>query len=73
MVCGSSNDQMPTYPEWEREVLDERNENVDYISLHNYFGKIEETGRCIQSIGGIIDFMKANKRAKNDVYICFDA
>ncbi len=83
IVCGSSNDQMPTYPEWERQVLEECYENVDYISLHkyfgnnsrdtlNFFGKIEETGRYIQAIGGVIDYVKAKKRAKNDVYICFD-
>nr|WP_111298275.1 alpha-N-arabinofuranosidase [Paracoccus saliphilus] len=83
IVCGSSNDEMPTYPEWERVVLEECYENVDYISLHkyfgnnsrdtlNYFGKIEQTGRYIQAIGGTIDYVKAKKRAKNDVYICFD-
>ncbi|WP_157014348.1 arabinosylfuranosidase ArfA [Mesorhizobium xinjiangense] len=83
VVCGSSNDGMPTYPEWERVVLEECYENVDYISLHkyfgnkssdtlNYFGKIEETGRYIQAIGGAIDYVKAKKRAKNDVFICFD-
>jgi alpha-N-arabinofuranosidase len=83
IVCGSSNDEMPTYPEWEREVLEECYENVEYISLHkyfgnsshdtlNFFGKIEETGRYIQAIGGVIDFVKAKKRAKNNVYICFD-
>ncbi|MFH5774821.1 alpha-N-arabinofuranosidase [Paracoccus sp. NGMCC 1.201697] len=83
IVCGSSNDQMPTYPEWERSVLEECYEHVDYISLHkyfgnssrdtlNFFGKIEETGRYINAIGGVIDFVKAKKRAKNDVYICFD-
>ena len=60
VVCGSSNDAMPTYPEWEREVLEECYENVEFISLHkyfgnssrdtlNYFGKIEETGRYIQA------------------------
>jgi len=83
IVCGSSNDEMPTYPDWEREVLDECYENVDYISLHkyfenyegdtlNFFGKIEETGRYIQAIAGTIDHIKAKKRAKNDVFICFD-
>ena len=74
---------MPTYPEWEREVLEECYENVDHISLHkyfgnnsrdtlNYFGKIEETGRYIQTIAGVIDYVKAKKRAKNEVSICFD-
>lgn len=83
VVCGSSNDAMPTYPEWERVVLEECYDNVDYISLHkyfgnnsndtlNYFGKIEETGRYIQSIAGAIDYVKAKKRSKHDVHICFD-
>ncbi|WP_422074288.1 alpha-N-arabinofuranosidase [Tranquillimonas rosea] len=83
IVCGSSHDEMPTYPDWEREVLEECYEKVDYISLHkyfgnnsrdtlNYFGKIEQTGRYIQTIGGVIDFVKAKKRATNDVHICFD-
>ncbi|MBD9641362.1 alpha-N-arabinofuranosidase [Ensifer sp. ENS07] len=83
IVCGSSNDAMPTYPEWERQVLEECYDNVDYISLHkyfgnnshdtlNFFGKIEETGRYIQAIGGAIDYVKAKKRSKHNVYICFD-
>ena len=83
VVCGSSNDAMPTYPEWERQVLEECYENVDYVSLHkyygnnsrdtlNFFGKIEETGRYIQTIGGVIDYVKSKKRARNDVHICFD-
>lgn len=83
IVCGSSNDEMPTYPEWERKVLEECYETVDYISLHKYFGnsrhnslnffaKVEETGRYIQAIAGVIDYVKAKKRARNDVHICFD-
>ncbi|MGJ8583533.1 MAG: alpha-N-arabinofuranosidase [Marinosulfonomonas sp.] len=83
VVCGSSNDRMPTYPEWERQVLEESYENVDYISLHKYYGnnssdtlnffaKIESTGRYIETIGSTIDYVKSKKRAKNDVYICFD-
>ncbi|MFO1141562.1 MAG: alpha-N-arabinofuranosidase [Amaricoccus sp.] len=83
VVCGSSNDSMATYPEWERAVLEACYDNVDYISLHkyfgnssrdtlNFFGKIEETGRYIQAVGGIIDWVKAKKRSKKDVYICFD-
>ena len=37
IVCGSSNSDMKTYPEWERVVLDTRYEAVDHISLHMYF------------------------------------
>ena len=37
IVCGSSNSDMKTYPEWERVVLEHTYEAVDYISLHMYF------------------------------------
>ncbi|MFC0267732.1 arabinosylfuranosidase ArfA [Kushneria aurantia] len=83
VVCGSSHDHMPSYPDWEREVLEQCYDNVDYISLHKYFGNrsgdtldyfatIEETGRYIQTIAGVIDYVKAKKRSARDVYICFD-
>ncbi len=39
VVCGSSNAHMPTYPEWEATVLDHTYNEVDYISLHMYFGE----------------------------------
>ncbi|MBN9315756.1 MAG: alpha-N-arabinofuranosidase [Devosia sp.] len=41
IVCGSSNSDMPTYPEWEREVLEHTYDNVDHISLHMYFANRE--------------------------------
>jgi alpha-L-arabinofuranosidase len=38
VVCGSSNADMPTYPDWERTVLEHCYDQVDHISLHMYFG-----------------------------------
>jgi len=38
----------------------------------NYFAKVEETGRYIQTVAGVIDFVKAKKRSSHDVHICFD-
>ena len=83
IACGSYNDQMPTYPEWERVVLKECHGSVDHISLHkdftnydgdtlNFFGQIEETGRYIEAIGGVIDYVAAKKRSRRRVGICFD-
>ena len=83
VVCGSSKQIMPTYPEWERQVLDECYEAVDHISLHkyfmnlsgdtlDYFAQVEDAGRCIRAIGGVIDFMREKKRSQHNVYICFD-
>jgi alpha-N-arabinofuranosidase len=38
IACGSSNTIMPTYLVWDREVLEECYDQVDAISLHNYYG-----------------------------------
>ncbi|MEO5534725.1 MAG: alpha-N-arabinofuranosidase [Pseudolysinimonas sp.] len=37
VACGSSGSQMPTFGEWERVVLEQTYENVDYISAHAYY------------------------------------
>jgi len=83
VACGSSHSFMPTFPQWEADVLDQCYENVDYLSLHMYFENYEDDylnflakpvilDRYIQTVGGVIDFVKAKKRAKNDVHISFD-
>ena len=41
IVCGSSHSNMPTYPDWEREVLEHTYDSVDHISLHMYFANRE--------------------------------
>lgn len=41
IVCGSSNSDMATYPEWERVVLEHTYDSVDHISLHMYFANRE--------------------------------
>jgi alpha-L-arabinofuranosidase len=74
---------MKSYPEWEATVLEASYDSVDYISLHKYFGNEEqdtlnyyakaiELDRYIVTIGGVIDYIKAKKRSKRDVKICFD-
>ena len=42
VACGSSNPNMPTYLVWDREVLEECYDQVDAISLHNYYGNTKE-------------------------------
>ena len=83
VVCGSSNSDMPTYPEWERTVLEHTYDSVDYISLHMYFANraqntanylalSEKLDRYIATIGSTIDYVKAKKRSKKQVTISFD-
>ena len=83
VVCGSSASDMPTYPDWEATVLDQSYENVDYISLHMYFRNDEKNSadylalsekldRYIGTVAATIDYIKAKKRSKKNVYISFD-
>ena len=37
VACGSSSDTMSTFPEWEKEVLDQTYDSIDYISMHKYW------------------------------------
>ena len=83
IVCGSSNSDMKTYPEWERIVLEHTYDNVDHISLHMYFANRDKNtanylalsqklDTYISTIESVIAVVKANKRSKHDVYISFD-
>ena len=83
VVCGSSHADMQTFPDWERTVLEESYENVDYISLHmyfrndekntaNYLALSEKLDRYIGSVASTINYVKARKRSNKDVYISFD-
>jgi alpha-L-arabinofuranosidase len=38
ILCGSSNDRMSTYPEWNRTALEIAWEQMDYLSMHYYAG-----------------------------------
>ena len=83
IVCGSSNSDMKTYPEWERVVLEHTYESVDHISLHMYFAnRAKNTAnylalnhkldRYISTIESTINVVRANKRSKHKVGISFD-
>ncbi|PRX10689.1 UNVERIFIED_ORG: alpha-N-arabinofuranosidase [Martelella mediterranea] len=83
VVCGSSSANMVTYPEWEATVLDHTYDAVDYISLHMYFENYEkDTARFlakskvladyIDTVAGVIAYVKSKKRSNKDVYISFD-
>nr|WP_296069261.1 alpha-N-arabinofuranosidase [uncultured Actinoplanes sp.] len=37
VACGSSNSGMPTFASWEATVLEHAYDQVDYVSLHNYY------------------------------------
>ena len=83
IVCGSSNSDMPSYPDWERVVLEHTFEHVDHISLHMYFANREKNtanylalnhklDTYIETVAATIRQVKSKKRSKRDVYISFD-
>ena len=37
VACGSCCTEIPTYPEWDRIVLERTYEKIDYLSLHRYY------------------------------------
>ena len=82
--CGSSNANMPTYPEWERITLSETYDLVDYISMHLYFGSerlddmpsflanSREMDDFIRTVTSACDYVKAVKRSPKTMNISFD-
>jgi len=83
VACGSSSREMPTYPEWEATVLDHTYEQVEFLSLHSYYGNPENDtatflGRSLQmedfikSVTATCDYIKAKKRSKKTMMLSFD-
>ncbi|MBM7836838.1 alpha-N-arabinofuranosidase [Alkalihalobacillus xiaoxiensis] len=83
VACGSSNIEMPTFPEWEATTLAYTYEEVDYISLHQYYGnpaddsasylaKTLDMDRFIETVIATCDYIKAKKRSKKTMYLSFD-
>ena len=86
VACGSSGPGMPTYLEWDREVLEQCYDYVDAISLHRYFSNAEETGgdstkflamnlsmeRQIEEITAVCDMVRGHKRSTKKLWLSFD-
>ena len=83
VACGSSNLDMPTFGSWEYTVLDEAYDEVDYMSLHQYYGnRDDDTPDFLASSKGMDDFIsgvvsicdavKAKKHGKKNINLSFD-
>ena len=83
VACGSSKYAMPTFGEWERIVLEETYDQVDYISAHSYY--YEEDGdmssflasavgmdEFIKAVVATADSVKVAGRHEKDIHISFD-
>ncbi|HYM06999.1 MAG TPA: alpha-N-arabinofuranosidase [Terriglobales bacterium] len=87
IACGSSGPFMPTYLEWDREVLEQCYEYVDALSLHRYLGNTaEETGndsskfvamnlsmeKQIAETLAVVDLVRGHKRSPKKLWLSFD-
>ena len=83
VLCGSSSSQMPTYPEWDRIGLEHCWELVNYHSMHYYAGNLAGDTPSylalnavledyIDSVSGLLRYVKAKARSKHDVYLSWD-
>lgn len=86
VACGSSGPGMPTYLEWDREVLERCYEYVDALSLHRYFDNAQSTGgdsakflaqnltmeRQIAEVEAVCDLVRGRLRSPKKLWLSFD-
>lgn len=83
VACGSSSAHMPLWGEWERTVLRETYEHIDYLSLHSYYGNRDnntmdflaqslDMDKFIKKTAEICDEIKAEKGSDKTIYLSFD-
>jgi len=86
IACGSSGPFMPTYLEWDREVLEQCYDRVDGLSLHRYFDNSESTGgnsskflamnltmdQQIAETVAVCDLVRGHKRSSKKLWLSFD-
>lgn len=82
VVCGSASTSMPTYPEWDRIVLEHTYDLADYISIHRYFenmgdddeflASFYDMDQFIKTSTATCDYVKALKRSNKTMNLSFD-
>jgi alpha-N-arabinofuranosidase len=83
VACGSSGPGMPTYIDWDRQVLEAMGDFADYISLHRYVGNLEDDtldylaitnsiDRQIEEIDVVCKYVQAKRHALKRTFLCFD-
>ena len=83
VLCGSSSRYMHTFGDWEQKTLEIAYDNVDYVSLHQYYdnhrqdtasflAKNLDLDDFIYSVICICDYVKAKKRTKKQINLSFD-
>ena len=83
VICGSSAVTLPSYMQWDREVLQYVGGLVDYISLHRYVDNragdtadflavTNSIDKQIEEMDAVCRFVQAKRRSRKRAYLCFD-
>ena len=83
VACGSSSSGMPTFGEWEREVLEEAYDQVDMISAHAYYreqdgdlgsflASAQDMDHFVASVAATADAVGAARKDTKRIGISFD-
>lgn len=83
VACGSSAYGMPTFGDWEIGMLDECYDNVDYVSIHRYYGnptgdtpgflaRSMDMDAFIKTVVSICDAVGGKKHSKKKLHLSFD-
>jgi alpha-N-arabinofuranosidase len=83
VVCGSCTTSLPTWMEWDRQVLEHIGDAADYVSLHRYAGNREDDtpdflavtaaiDRQIEEVDAACRFVQARRKSARQTLLCFD-
>jgi alpha-N-arabinofuranosidase len=83
VACGTCYVGLPSYIEWDREVLEYLGDQADYISLHRYSNNRDDDTAAflaegiridaqIEQMDSVCRFVQAKRRSKKRAFLCFD-
>ena len=83
IACASSSPFLTHYPEWDRKVLEQCYDTVDYISIHHYHSAPPEIPEAllagyqafeayIDTETALCDYLKTKLRTKKTMYLALD-
>ncbi len=83
VVCGSCAPELPTYLEWDRQVLEHCRDEVEYLSVHRYVGNPDNDtedflavtnsiDRQIEATDSVCRAVHHTRKTRRRVYLSFD-
>ena len=83
VACGSCTINLPTYMEWDRQILEYIGDLADYVSLHRYVGNHHDDtpdylaitnsiDQQIEEMDAVCRYVQGKTRSQKRAYLCFD-